>query len=183
MVETRWTTWSSPVESSRKCLEVSGDNSSEHSYFPAQATVKFYTSNLRRSWHKFWTFAEKVTSRISQKIFTKFFSEPFENISPVIPKKISRGIQYTLNYHAWLSCWASSHYPSYLHRMQAEDVETEDTKKENVKNDDAFSFLSVLSTIDSYSPLSNTACSLPSTPRISRPLMARQLMPRQRNIA
>ena len=41
--------WSSPVESSRKCLEVSGDNSSEHSYSPAQATVKFYTSNLRRS--------------------------------------------------------------------------------------------------------------------------------------
>ena len=29
-------------------------------------------------------FAEKVTSRISQKIFTKFFSELFENISPVI---------------------------------------------------------------------------------------------------
>ena len=40
--------------------------------------------------------------------------------------------------------------------MQAEYVKTEDTKKENVKNDDAFSFLSVLSTIDSYSPLSNT---------------------------
>jgi len=67
--------------------------------------------------------------------------------------------------------------------MQAEDVETKDTKKENVKNDDAFSFLSVLSTIDSYSLLPNIACSLPSTPRISRPLMARQLMPRQRNIA
>jgi len=32
--------------------------------------------------------------------------------------------------------------------------ENEDTKKENVKNDDAFSFLSVLSTIDSYSLLS-----------------------------
>ena len=38
--------------------------------------------------------------------------------------------------------------------MQAEDVKNEDTKKENVKNDDAFSFLSVLSTIASYSLLS-----------------------------
>jgi hypothetical protein len=46
------------------------------------------------------TTRQKYLKQKITKLCSKFFSEQFKNISPVIPWKISSGIQYTLNYHA-----------------------------------------------------------------------------------
>ena len=65
-----------------------------------------------------------VIQRLQKKKISELFGKIFP---PVISQKTFIEVQYTLNYHTWMSCCSSSHYPSYL----------------------------LLSTIDSYLLLSN----------------------------